>query len=207
MYVVVCTRYIRAHGCICLYVHSTDTSVQLHKHTSLSIRPNQPCDSCESQLRAGPSPAERHPSCHLSPCTYIAYTLSYLVCTCTCTQACQISLRNVCGLIWYEPCIYIVYTLSYSVYTCTCIVHGCFSMFDVSIIHCCVYSVHTCLNCPCNRHVLCYHTGIQYPVQTVFSDVCKGYCRCVAFLWHFSIFPYKHVCQLLYLDKLSMYCE
>ncbi len=69
----------------------------------------------------------------------------------------------------------------------------------------CLYVVHTRLNCPCNRHVLCYHTGIQYPVHKVFSNVYTG--RWVAFLWHFCIFPYKHVCQLMYLDKLSMYCE
>ena len=38
-----------------LYVHSTYTSVQLHNHTSLSIRPNRLCDAGESpsQLRAG----------------------------------------------------------------------------------------------------------------------------------------------------------
>ena len=171
MYVVVCTRYIRAHGCICLYVHSTDTSVQLHKHTSLSIRPNQPCDSCESQLRAGPSPAERHPSCHLSPCTYIAYTLSYLVCTCTCTQACQISLRNVCGLIWYEPCIYIVYTLSYSVYTLSyCVYTSSGTMYCILIPQLYI-ALCTLLNSPCNKDVLCYSTGICYSVQTVYIPI------------------------------------
>jgi len=41
----------------------------------------------------------------------------------------------------------------------------------------------------------------------VFSNVYKGYGRWVAFLWHFCIFPYKHVCQLMYLDILSMDCE
>jgi hypothetical protein len=79
-------------------------------------------------------------------------------------------------------------------------------MFDVTIIHNCVYLVHTRLNCPCNRHVLCYHTGIQYPVHTVFSNVCKSYsgCRWVAFLWHFQLFVYRH-CYSQYILSLSRY--
>ncbi len=49
-----------------VYVHSTDTSqaVQLHNHTSLFIRPDQPepCDAGESQLSAGSFPSELPPS-------------------------------------------------------------------------------------------------------------------------------------------------
>ena len=64
--------YIHVHDLIYLYVHgtymfmhvkicmdSTDTSVQLLNHTSFPIRPNQPCDAGESQLRAGASPSEQ----------------------------------------------------------------------------------------------------------------------------------------------------
>ncbi len=88
----------------------------------------------------------------------------------------------------YIACIYIVYTWIHPVHTCTCIVHGCYLMFSATIIHHCVYIVHTGLNHTCDRHVLCYRTGIQYPVHTVFSNVCKGYCRWVAFLGHFLLF-------------------
>jgi hypothetical protein len=35
-----------------MYVQSSDTSAQLHNHTSLPIKPNQPCDAGESQLSA-----------------------------------------------------------------------------------------------------------------------------------------------------------
>ena len=47
-----------------VYVHSTDMSqaVQLHNHTSLLIRPDQPCDTGESQLSAGSFPSELPPS-------------------------------------------------------------------------------------------------------------------------------------------------
>ncbi len=44
----------------------TSSPVQLHNHTSLLIRPNQPCYACESQLRAGSAPSEQPPSCHQS---------------------------------------------------------------------------------------------------------------------------------------------
>ncbi len=137
------------------------------------------------------------------PCLYMVYTWSGQVWT----QSSSHMYMSDCVYTQYVYCTYTLHTLSYSVYTFTCIVHRCFLMFAVTIIHSCLYVVHTRLNCPCNRHVLCYRTGIQYPVHTVFSNVCKGYCRWVAFLWHFCIFPYKHVCQLMYLDKLSMYCE
>ncbi len=47
-----------------MYVHSTDTSqaVQLHNHTPLLIRLDQPCDAGESQLSAGSFPSELSPS-------------------------------------------------------------------------------------------------------------------------------------------------
>ncbi len=47
-----------------VYLHSSDTSqtVQLHNHTSLLIRPNQPCDTGESQLSTGSFPSELPPS-------------------------------------------------------------------------------------------------------------------------------------------------
>ncbi len=58
------TLYIHVHDCKCVYVHSTDTSqaVQLHNHTSLLIRPYQPCDTGEYQLRTGSIPSELPPS-------------------------------------------------------------------------------------------------------------------------------------------------
>ena len=40
--------------------------IQLSNHTSCPIRPNQPCDAGESQLRAGSSPSEQLPFCHQS---------------------------------------------------------------------------------------------------------------------------------------------
>ena len=69
--------YIHVYECKVMYVHctytfmivymcmhSTDTSqaVQLHNHTSLLIRPDQPCDAGESQLSAGSFPSELPPS-------------------------------------------------------------------------------------------------------------------------------------------------
>ena len=42
-----------------MYGPSTDTSVQLLNHTSFPIRPNQPCNTRESQLSAGASPSEQ----------------------------------------------------------------------------------------------------------------------------------------------------
>jgi hypothetical protein len=59
--------YIYVHALIYLYVHDAGTSVQLHNPASLLIRPDQPCYAGESQLRAGSSPSEQPPSCHLSP--------------------------------------------------------------------------------------------------------------------------------------------
>jgi len=58
------TLYIHVHDCKYVYVHSTDTSqaVQLHNHTPLLIRPDQPCDAGESQLSAGSFPSELPPS-------------------------------------------------------------------------------------------------------------------------------------------------
>ncbi len=64
--IFVCTWYIHVYNCKYMYVRSTDTSVQLHNHNSLSIRPYQPCDAGESQLRAGSAPSEQPPSCHQS---------------------------------------------------------------------------------------------------------------------------------------------
>ncbi len=46
----VCTWCIQVHECKYMYGHSTDTSVQLYKHTSLPIRPDQPCYARESDL-------------------------------------------------------------------------------------------------------------------------------------------------------------
>jgi hypothetical protein len=63
-----------------VYVHSKDTFIlQLHNHTSLPIRPDQPCNSCKSQLSAGFLSSVSS----TVPCTYIAYTWSYCVYTCT----------------------------------------------------------------------------------------------------------------------------
>ena len=58
--------YIHVHNCIHMYIHSTGTSVLLQNHNSLLIRPDQPCDACKSQLRAGAAPSEQPPSLHQS---------------------------------------------------------------------------------------------------------------------------------------------
>ena len=50
-----------------MYIHSTGTSVLLQNHNSLLIRPDQPCNACESQLPAVYAPAEQPPSSHQSP--------------------------------------------------------------------------------------------------------------------------------------------
>ncbi len=50
--------YLYAHGTY-MFMHSTDTSVQLLNHTSFPIRPNQPCNTSKSQLSAGASPSEQ----------------------------------------------------------------------------------------------------------------------------------------------------
>ncbi len=61
MYIVL-NLYIHVHNCKYVYVHSTDMSqaVQLHSRTSLliMIRPDQPCDTGESQFSAGSFPSE-----------------------------------------------------------------------------------------------------------------------------------------------------
>ena len=49
-----------------MYGHNTDTSVQVHNHTSFPIMPDPPCDAGESQLHAGAAPSEQPPSCHQS---------------------------------------------------------------------------------------------------------------------------------------------
>jgi hypothetical protein len=107
-----------------MYGHSTDTSVQLHYHTSLSIRPDQPCDTCESQLRAGSSPSEQPPSCHQS-----SQVTDHTGVACSWVK---LPARNK-GISGTQPimskqlvktCMYIAYTCTYSVYTCTYIVHG-----------------------------------------------------------------------------------
>jgi hypothetical protein len=51
-----------------MYGHGTYTSesVQLHNHTSFPIRPDQPCNAGESQLRAEAAPSEQPPSWHQS---------------------------------------------------------------------------------------------------------------------------------------------
>ncbi len=73
--IFVYTWYIHVYKCKYMYERNTDTSVQLHNHTLLSIRPVHPgslaawpCDAClgESQLRAGSAPSEQPPSCHQS---------------------------------------------------------------------------------------------------------------------------------------------
>ncbi len=75
------------------YIQCTDTvrtgMYFVHNHTSHPIRPDQPCDAGESQLRAGSAHAEQHPSCQQSPrrtmnihMTYINTSVTYNVYTC-----------------------------------------------------------------------------------------------------------------------------
>ncbi len=45
---------------MCMYI--VPQAVQLHNHTPLLIRPNQPCNAGESQLSAGSFPSELPPS-------------------------------------------------------------------------------------------------------------------------------------------------
>ncbi len=131
---VACTRYIHVDGCICLYVHITDTSVHHQKHTSLSIRPDRPCYACESQLCIGSSPADLHHSCHLSPYTYIAYALSYLVYTCTCT------LNPVC--LWTNI-------------VCTMNLHSIYTVKQCIYLYCSWMRLNVC----CYHHtLLCIHS-------------------------------------------------
>ena len=66
MYVKYQSKGKLVYECKYMYGHGTDTSVQLHNETSHSIRPDQPCDAGESQLRAGSAPSEQLPSCHQS---------------------------------------------------------------------------------------------------------------------------------------------
>ena len=54
------------HRCQYMFEYCTDTCLQLHNHTSFPIRPDQPCDAGESQLRAGAAPSEQPPSLHQS---------------------------------------------------------------------------------------------------------------------------------------------
>ncbi len=49
-----------------MYGQNTDTSVQVHNHTSFPIMPYPPCNAGESQLHAGAALSEQPPSCHQS---------------------------------------------------------------------------------------------------------------------------------------------
>ncbi len=49
-----------------MFEHCTDTCVHVHNHTSFPIKPDQPCDAGESQLRARAAPSEQQPSWHQS---------------------------------------------------------------------------------------------------------------------------------------------
>ena len=42
-----------------MFGHCTDTYVHVHNYTSFLIKPDQPCDAGESQLRAGAAPSEQ----------------------------------------------------------------------------------------------------------------------------------------------------
>ncbi len=66
-YIFVCILYIHVHKCSYMFGHCTYTSVHVHNHTSFSIKPYQPCDSCcKSQLLAGATPSELPSSWHQS---------------------------------------------------------------------------------------------------------------------------------------------
>ncbi len=68
LYMYVCCTYIYIDVDTCLenFGHCTDTCVQLPNLTAFPIRPDQPCDAGESQLRAGASPSEQPSSWHQS---------------------------------------------------------------------------------------------------------------------------------------------
>ncbi len=65
--------YIHVHEVTYLYVHGTYKCMYISicmdmvpNHTSFPIRPDQPCDAGESQLRAEAAPSEQPPSWHQS---------------------------------------------------------------------------------------------------------------------------------------------
>ncbi len=78
----------------------------------------------------------------------------YILCIYTVIRGIYMYMHFLNPVCWWtdmvHTCIYIVYTLSCSVYTCTCNVHECFLMFAITIIHHCVFLVHTHLHIPCN---------------------------------------------------------
>ncbi len=109
IYINVCTMYMQLdacswmyllykhgtyflHECIYVYVHSSDASVQLHKHNSLPIRPDQPQHSADSatvicfliKFHCTQPPLSGWPSCWCphhkgASYIYITYTMSYHV--------------------------------------------------------------------------------------------------------------------------------
>ena len=112
------------HECKYMYVHCTDTSVQLHNHTSLSIRPNRLCDAGESlsQLRAGYASLLLVISLHVHTLYIRCSSLFILVCSlyilvCTCHRHvhpvdCLYMVHL--GSSWFTALMYAVCTRLYS---------------------------------------------------------------------------------------------
>jgi hypothetical protein len=143
------------------YSLSTDTSVQLHSHTSLSIRPDQPCDTGESQLLTGSSPSEQPPtSCHQSSqgtdhpgsaCSWVELPAR--------NKGIQVSgtlpimLKQL-----VKTCMYIAYTC-FSVHVLVCIymyIHCTWVPHIVCIYHCCI--------CHCMFACAVFGIGIYYAI-------------------------------------------
>jgi hypothetical protein len=137
--------YIHVHDCKHVYVHSSDTSqaVQLHNHTPLLIRPNQPCDAGELGLSSAQAP-------FLQIC--LTPSLSSVSCW-------NNWLNLVCTM--YIHCIYTFILCIYMHIPCTWVL----------LIICVYHSMYACLYSPCKMYVLCYHTLIWLSVCTVFRQV------------------------------------
>ncbi len=65
--------------------------------------------------------------------------------------------------------IYIAYTWLYTLYTCLGMVYlGSYQEHGISLHDISTALRYTSLYCPCNRDVLCYHTGIGHSVHRDF---------------------------------------
>jgi hypothetical protein len=131
--------------CMCMvhrYGHSTDTSVQLHNHTSPPIRPDQPCDAFKSQLHTGSAPSEQPepPSCH--------GLIWYVPCRC-CSNMHVYKLHILCHMM-YRHCIYKVILCIYMYIRCTWVLR---------IICIYNYGIHHCI-LACTSLVICMYYAI-----------------------------------------------
>ncbi len=122
MNIFVCTWYIHVHECKYVYGQSTDTSqyVQLHRRTSIPIRPNQP-----RRLRS------------FRVASFLSWT--DLVCT-VYMHVYSVTLHLLCHMM-YRHCIYKVILCIYMYICCTWVLRT--TVFKLYVYICCTWVLRT----------------------------------------------------------------